>query len=506
MADAALPPPRFQFQVQAMPDLVNPLCWTALAVGIACRIFAGIDTPLWFDETFSAVIATQSSLNSLIRFMLTELSGPAYYSMLWGWEKLAGDSNIALRLPSLALSIATPIVILWKGHPDRQVRMIWAAVTALSVVGFDSATQARPYALLFLLATMQSIAFIRLIDDPRLGRAFAWTTLCALTVLTHYHGAVICGLQGVAYVVLCRARALRSWPALLPLVPMALWMGWHIPFVLGFAGGDATWYGTLTLDSLWLLPALLTGLAWPGVILLSAMMGSIGMDLWRTAHGRMRWPYSSGETALVASGMGAIAIVMAVGFVTPSFTSRYILPYTPAMLAAIALWIRRMGHLAPIMTAALLCAMIGSSASQLIGYIRDPQEDFRYAFNFEEPSAWIADQGAERLVFLWDSPTAGLPDPDGHMAAVGGFFLRRSAADVAVRALPWPRRGDPNRQLIQAAGQMRGSAILWAYDASVPSTRGRLHPWRIDRVDPRWRCRDFGRLPIHVVACVRKMG
>ncbi|QGP78571.1 glycosyltransferase family 39 protein [Sphingobium sp. CAP-1] len=503
MADAAaLPLPRAPALPRATPDLIAPLCWAALVVGLACRLFSGMNAPLWFDETFSAVIATQDNIPHLIRWMLQELSGPTYYSMLFAWERIAGDSNVALRLPSLILSIATPLLILWRGHPDRQVRMIWAAATALSVIGFDSATQARPYALLFLLATAQAIAFLRLIDRPDLRRAFLWTGISALMVLTHYHAAVICGLEGIAYLALRPKQAIRTWPALLPLIPMTAWMAFHLPFILSFTNKDTVWYGTLGLDALWLIPSLLTGLAWPGVILLTAMLVSFGHDLVAARRGKAAWPYSAGQTALVACGMAAVALVMGIGFIIPSFTARYILPYVPALLAGVAFWIRRMGKAAPLVAAPMLCLMIGSAAAQLAGYLRNPQDDFRYAFNFEQPSQWIAARGADRLVLLWDNPTAGLNDPDGHLAAVGGYFLRRDGHDIGVTALPWPRRGDPNRLLLDLAGNRPHGAILWAYDASVPGTRGRVHPWAIPHIDPRWQCRDFGRAPITMLACI----
>lgn len=504
MADLALPlwPSRAPSDLQR--DLLPLLCWTALAIGLACRLLAGIDAPLWLDETFSAAIASQQSLHGLVRWMLTELSGPTYYSLLYLWEKIVGNGNVALRLPSLAMSIATPLLILWRGHPDRQVRIIWAAVTALSVIGFDSATQARPYALLFLLSTVQAIAFVRLMDSPRTATALLWTAISALMVLTHYHAAVICGLQGIAYLAVCRSRALRTWPALLPLLPVVLWMAWHLPFIFSYSGTDAVWYGTLGLDALWLIPSLLTGLTWPGVILLAAMLGSFVFDMIAAFRGRDRWPYSAGETALVASGMLAIAIVMGIGFLIPSFTARYVLPYVPALLAGVALWARRMAKPVPMIAAPLLCMMIGSAAAQLAGYIRDPQADIRYVFNFEQPSAWIARHGADRLVFLWDSPTAVLDDPDGHIASVGGFFLHRAGIPAQVVVPRWPRTGDPNRLLLDVAGNTPRTAILWAYDASVPRTRGRTHPSRIQQIDGAWDCRDFGRPPIAVIACVRR--
>ncbi|MGB3927445.1 MAG: glycosyltransferase family 39 protein [Sphingobium sp.] len=501
MAGTALP--RGAATPGLIAELVAPLCWTAIGVGIACRLFAGIDAPLWFDETFSAAIASQDGAGA-VRWMLHELSGPVYYSMLFLWQHIAGDGNAVLRLPSLLFSIATPLLILWKGHPDRQVRMVWAALIALSIMAFDTATQARPYALLLLLVAAQAIAFLRLIDRPTRAQALAWTSLSALAVLTHYHAAILCGIQGVAYLAICRERALRTWPALAPLLPMAAWMAVHIPFHLSYASKDTVWYDVLGPGALWLVPSLIAGLPWVGAVLIGGLGVSFGYDLAQTLRGRSRWPYSAGATALAASGWLALALVMGMGFVAPSFSVRYVLPFVPALLAGIALWVRRMGTQGPLIAAPLLAVMIAAAATQLIGYIRDPQADFRYAYNLEQPSAWIAARGAERLIFFWDNPAAALPDPDGNMAKIGGYFFARAGRPVAVVVPPWRRGDDPNRLLPALAGEEPGTAILWAYDAGVRGTLGRDHPWAIARHDPSWLCRDFGRRPITVLACVKR--
>lgn len=499
--DATPPHPRSRSLMDR--DYLWQLTIAALLLGSACRLFAGIQTPLWLDETFSAEIASQHNVHDFLRWSLTEMSGPVYYAALFLWEKLAGNGNVALRLPSLALSLATPLIILRYGHHDVKVRQLWAAFTALSVFGFDTATEARPYALILMLGCIQALIFLKMIEAPRTRTALAWTSVSALMVLTHYHAAILCGLQGIAYLALCRMRAVRTWSAAAPLVPMAIWMAYHLPFLFRFASKDTTWYQPLHADALWLIPALLTGLIWPGVMVLTAMTATTARDIWATTLGRKSWPFSSGETALFATGALAVALVMAAGFLAPTFSPRYLLPFVPALLAGMAIWTRRMIRQFPLAGAVLLCIMLGSAASQLAGYIRHPEEDHRYVLNFEQPSQWIAAQGADRLIFLWDNPTASLPDPDHHLASVASFFLRRDHVPVETIVPPWPRHGDPNLLLNAVAGQRARTAILWAYDINVPGTRGRTHPWRLPQIDARWRCRVFGKGSITVLACVR---
>jgi uncharacterized membrane protein len=504
MAASTLTPPMESPVRRGTSDILIFLCWLGLAVGILARIFAGISAPLWFDETFSAVIATQEDVRLLVRWMLTELSGPTYYTMLFLWEKLAGDSNFALRLPSLLISIATPLLILWKGHSDRAVRMVWMALMALSGIAVETATQARPYSLMLILGTAQAIAFLRLMDNVTQRNAFVWTSISALAVLTHYHAAILCGIQGAAFLAVNRFKAARTWPALLPLLPMAAWMALHLPFIASFAQKDVAWYNLLDWKVVWLVPSLITGWAWPGVVLLLTMFASMIFDVIHAARQDREWPYSTGETALFGSSLTAMILVIGVGFMVPSFTPRYMLPFLPGLVAGIAFWINRLKARSVIVAVPILCIMTGATIGVLEKNIVKPEDDFRYSFTFQSPSDWIAAHGATRLVMLWDNPTAALNDPDGHLGAVGSYFLRRSGHSISTIVPAWPRSGDPNITLLDAAGNRRDTAILWAYDTDVPGTRGAIHPWKIPQLNPSWHCRDFGKPPIVVLACINR--
>src|SRR5580658_2244629 len=94
--------------VRQQRTVAGPLLFlllASIAVGIAHRLLVGWMTPLWLDETFTGVIATQPDSASLMEWCLVELSGPVYYVTIWLWEKIAGPGDIALRAPSLVFSI-----------------------------------------------------------------------------------------------------------------------------------------------------------------------------------------------------------------------------------------------------------------------------------------------------------------------------------------------------------------------------------------------------------------
>ncbi|HEX8532565.1 MAG TPA: hypothetical protein VF662_00190 [Allosphingosinicella sp.] len=474
----------------------------ALIAGLARRALVGWDAPLWLDEAFTAAIAIQPSLAGLLRDCLNELGGPVYYALIWTWEKLFGASNASLRLPSFIFSVATPLLICWRGHPDRMTRLFWASLVALWLPGFYFATEARPYALLFFLATVQIILFLRLLDAPSRARAFTWAAVSALLILTHYHALVVTGLQGVSFLALKRRGALALWPAALLFVPMIAWMSVHLPLHIRFSSPDIAWHQLLSPKSLKAFPDLLLGAGRIAAALFLLVAATTAIDLSRVLFRKARWPYSGHDTIAVASSLAAIAFVYGLGFIRPSFTARYLIPFIPGFLLALAMWLRLWGRRVPLLAWAALLPLLWLASASLVERIRDPEADPRWDFSWQQASADLEAAGAREVIFLWDNPTTALGYEE-LLQRTGGFFFDRAGSSVRVRALILAGRGDvdPNKALVRAAGPR--DALIWAFDARVPHTLATRHPPRISAIDPAWKCRNYGRQNVTILACIR---
>jgi hypothetical protein len=106
-----------------------------------------------------------------------------------------------------------------------------------------------------------------------------------------------------------------------------------------------------------------------------------------------------------------------------------------------------------------------------------------------------------RLVFLWDHPAGQILARD-QLDMVGGFFFARAGAPIEVRSVVVGAGEDPNARLLAQASEPN-SAILWAYDVGVRGTAAIRHRPRIEALDPSFRCRDYARGSVGVVACDR---
>lgn len=483
-------------------DIPRAAVIAAFAMLLANMLTSGLTAPLWLDENFSATIATQPSLKGLAYWCLNELSGPLYYSLLWAWEKIAGDSDTALRMPSLFFSLAAPSLLLWKGHEDRKMRYSWAICFALWRPGFEIAADARPYSLMLFLGCVQAICFLRLMEAPNTSRAAIWAGVSSLAVLTHYHAAVISGVQGVAYLLIWHRKALHTWPALLVLLPMVAWISLHLQFVLNFAGSGYTWYQLVRWKDALFVPLFLCGSVAPFIAFILLLPAYVYVRFAGIRSTQPTHPDISPEMVLIGTGLISAALVVGVGFVRPSFSIRYLLPYVGAVSLLIPVLLREVKHFAPATSMVIILLLIGSAVPPFVNHLVEPLGDHRYTFNFEQPSAWIMENSdVRRLVYLWDNPTALMSSPE-RLAEVGGFFFRRQGRPVDVLIPRYAMNADPHPAILAQTDHRSDTAIIWAYDRAVPNTSGLRYPPRFPQDKKMWKCRDFGSDDIVVLACL----
>jgi uncharacterized membrane protein len=127
--------------------LVAILC---ILVSIAARVAVGSGQPLWLDEAWTGAIIAQPDVNGLFREIYLDPNGPLYFVLMYGWSKLFGLSDAALRFPSLVFGAAAPLLIAFARVPglSRDARLAWATLLAVWVPGIWFSQEARCYSLL----------------------------------------------------------------------------------------------------------------------------------------------------------------------------------------------------------------------------------------------------------------------------------------------------------------------------------------------------------------------
>jgi uncharacterized membrane protein len=481
------------------PVLLALAALTVLAVG-AERLILALAQPLWLDETWTAAIVSAPGWRGFGRELWLDVNAPLYYGLMRLWTGAFGVSDLALKVPGLiAAALAAALPLAWRRSPlSFEARLTWA-VLLFAWWGADNFLDARCYGLLFALTVLQCTAFARLMAAPGRRAALAWCVLASLSILTQYYAVFLAAAQGLAYLAVHRKRAVTTWPAALAFLPAFGWIAWHAPRLAQFAGGGVAWHERLTPAAALDLAAFPVG---PAV---AAFLAMLALVLGAASLASRLSPAAADEPAadlsalwwVAASGLFALAVVLASGMLRPTLVGRYLIPEAPPLLLGVVLCARslRRSHMAYAALIALYAAVAVRPPAAVAAAARDTS-----AYGLELASDRLAAQGVTDLVFIWDHPAVRIMDP-GSLRAVGGFFLARAGHPAAVMPLYVNAARDPNLQALAAA---RGAkpGIIWIYDRTGRTAAHRFAP-AIAQADPRWSCQTFGDGTVGSVACWR---
>ncbi|MBE7219039.1 MAG: hypothetical protein INR64_11255 [Caulobacteraceae bacterium] len=491
----------------AFPLVAGVVEVTLAILGIAASMLlkAVVDArgPLWLDEAWTAAIARAQPFGAFVHQAWLDPNPPLYFLLMHAWVQVAGLSAAALRAPSLAFALATPLVVALVRTPGLSgpERLTWAAVLALWGQAILYAQEARAYSLLILVATLQVIAFVRLLRAPTRGRAFAWAACACLAILTHYHALILTAAQGVLLLLALRRQAVRLWPALLAFLPALAWIGVHAPRVLVFARPEVAWYPPMDP---WLLEQALDVAAdgWP--VLAAVVVAVVGGIVVERELGRAPTRFSPGEGALwlaaAASMAGAVAVVL-LGFMRPSFTPRYLVAFGPGVLLGLVIACRNLSADGAKLGRIGVLLIVSGSAAHL-AWTQKPAE--RRAYQFQTASDWLMAHGVRRLAVVWDNPTDRALAPEESRALFSVFF-DRARRPVVVSDLGFDPDAAPDARLL-AATPAAGDGLMWLYDVRVPNTAARRFAPILpaaDAADPGLACRRFAGGALGVWACAR---
>lgn len=199
----------------------------AMLVAYAVR-YAAIDArPLWLDEAYSHWFASLSLHDLWTEMPSYETHPPLYYTVLHFWKGIFGNSEPALRMPSLLCNVATvPVVFAlgWMCAPRGKqgaAAMVAAVLFALWPIQVQHAVEARPYTMMTLAMALFCAAAVALVrtpspDDSPPGRRAAWLLFVisgTASLWLHNTSVITIGLVGVALAGVLMLQE-RSWTPL----------------------------------------------------------------------------------------------------------------------------------------------------------------------------------------------------------------------------------------------------------------------------------------------------
>jgi 4-amino-4-deoxy-L-arabinose transferase-like glycosyltransferase len=160
------------------PRAFRVMCVLVCVAALLVRLPTLASRSLWIDETYSAWFASVPLAELWTRVPLYETHPPFYYTLLKGWQAVAGRSEAALRALSVLASVATVFLFAVAPRAARlgplaqRVGLLGALFLALNAGNVQFAQQARPYALQTLSAAVAIwCSFMLLTEAGACGRA-----------------------------------------------------------------------------------------------------------------------------------------------------------------------------------------------------------------------------------------------------------------------------------------------------------------------------------------------
>ncbi len=169
------------------------LLWAAFGAGLALAIvlrWRAVQESLWIDELHTAWVAT-GPWHELYRRAAIGNQTVVFFGIEWWLIRALGAQDWVLRLPSLIASLVAALAIFFLARQATQ-RTDWAFVCLLIAATDGHAvffgTEARPYALVLLMAVLHVAALWRWSKANRSGYALAWWIITGV-LMFHLHVA-----------------------------------------------------------------------------------------------------------------------------------------------------------------------------------------------------------------------------------------------------------------------------------------------------------------------------
>ncbi|MGB9184828.1 MAG: glycosyltransferase family 39 protein, partial [Solirubrobacteraceae bacterium] len=230
------------------PRLRRPANATAAVLalttgGLILRLLAG--RSFWLDEATSVTQARMPFSAMLTSLRTSDVQPPLHDVLLWVIDRLTGDSETAMRSPSLFAGTALIPLLYWLGRDlwDRRTGLIATGLAAVAPFVVWYSQEARMYAVFMLVASVALWAQVRILrnrDGAQDPWRWRWWLLYSLSTAamawTQYFGALVALAQQGAFVVAMIGRRDDRRTLMLPwlasLAVIAVCVAPLVPFVM----------------------------------------------------------------------------------------------------------------------------------------------------------------------------------------------------------------------------------------------------------------------------------
>lgn len=196
MASQAEKPSRLSEMLPQLAKYPRPEILLIL-LALAVRLIGVQTRPLWYDEAFAVLFARQgtaamlegtiSPANEAGAGSAADVHPLLYYTLLYGWMQVFGDSPVSARSLSIIIGVASALTLytLVAAMLGRRIGLAAGFVAAVSPFQVHYSQEVRMYALMGLLVIGAGLAVQQAIKKGGLRFWILFSLLAALAQYTH---------------------------------------------------------------------------------------------------------------------------------------------------------------------------------------------------------------------------------------------------------------------------------------------------------------------------------
>jgi uncharacterized membrane protein len=207
-------------------------------LAVSVRLLGINSRPLWYDEAFSILFSEKGIGAMLVGTLTPTPTGAAdihplgYYSLLWGWMRVFGESLIAVRMLSVLAGAGLVVIVCLLAYElfNAKTALLAGIFSALSPFQIHYAQEIRMYVFMALWLLLATFAYLH---ATRSSRRIWWGLFALFAALAQYsHNLAAFYLIPLALwpLITRQWRTLRS-VALAGLLAMLIYLPWliHLP-------------------------------------------------------------------------------------------------------------------------------------------------------------------------------------------------------------------------------------------------------------------------------------
>lgn len=201
-----------------------------LAGAVILRLLHLGSPSLWLDEARSVYVAESYPLAEIVTGPLLKDYHHLWNLFLWGWVRLTGDSELAVRLPAVLFGVLAILGLyrLARRLFDQRVALLAAGLASCHALAVGYSQEARTYALTLALAVLAAHLVARVLweEETRLGSWMALAIVLAALPYSHYYAILLVVAFNLAFAVVWWRRRKNLLPWLIVQLP-TLWVVLH---------------------------------------------------------------------------------------------------------------------------------------------------------------------------------------------------------------------------------------------------------------------------------------